>query len=137
MLVEWEYVREFHIKFGHPISDVPIMLKQDRIDKRYKWMMDELNEFTKAEDVVEQADAMIDLMYFALGVLVEMGVKPDEIFKIVHEANMNKLWDDGKPHYDSAGKTVKPQDWESPYKKMKEVIESMRCKIYDKKNFES
>lgn len=126
MLEEWESVKDFQIKFGHPVSNVPIMMQPDRAKKRYSWMLEEINEFIAAEDIVEQADAMIDLMYFALGTLVEMGIKPDELFKIVHNANMSKLWEDGKPHYNSDGKTIKPATWEDPHGKLEKVIDDMR-----------
>ena len=43
-------------------------------------MNEEVAEFLVAEDIYEQADAMIDLMYFALGTMVEMGLEPDELF---------------------------------------------------------
>ena len=62
-------------------------------------MNEEVAEFLVAQDIYEQADAMIDLIYFALGTLVEMGLEADELFDIVQKANMAKLWSDGKPHY--------------------------------------
>ena len=77
---EFLEVKEFHTAFGHPHSDVPVSMTIDRAKKRYAWILEEINEFldaVKAEDIVEQADAMIDTIYFALGTLVEMGVQPD------------------------------------------------------------
>ena len=71
---------------------------------------------------------MIDVIYFAFGTLVEMEIEPDEIFKIVHKANMNKLLDDGKPHYNADGKTIKPDTWENPYNKKEETIKSQGTK---------
>ena len=69
---------------------------------------------------------MIDLIYFALGTLVEMGVKPKEIFDIVQTANMTKLWEDGKVHYrETDNKVIKPPSWEDPYPKIKEAIDRM------------
>ncbi|MBQ2634958.1 MAG: hypothetical protein IJF88_10335 [Oscillospiraceae bacterium] len=123
---EWESVREFQISFGHPIADQPHVMDQDRALKRYKWMKEEIDEFLDAgDDIVEQADAMIDLIYFALGTLVEMGIKPDKLFKIVHQANMSKLWSDGKPHYDIDGKTIKPPTWKDPHHELELAINNM------------
>lgn len=124
----WEQVREFQQAFGHPWRDSPAAMDADRAQKRYAWMLEELNEFLQADEVVEQADAMIDLMYFALGTLVEMGVRPDGLFGIVHAANMSKLWPDGKPHYNAMGKTVKPADWQDPHEKLRLAIERMKEK---------
>ncbi|MFA5523607.1 MAG: HAD family hydrolase [Tissierellales bacterium] len=120
----WYMVKDFQMKFGHPYRDTPELVDAERVCKRYNWMLEEIDEFKEANDIYEQADAMIDLMYFALGTLVEMGVKPDKIFKIVHTANMDKLWSDGKPHYKEDGKTIKPEGWEDPYPKIKKEIDS-------------
>jgi len=57
---------------------------------------------------------MVDLIYFALGTLVEMGVRPGRLFDIVHEANMKKLWPDGKVHYAEDGKVIKHPSWQPP-----------------------
>ena len=125
---EFEAVRKFHQAFGHPTSDKPISLTEDRAKKRYAWMLEEINEFldaVKEQDVVEQADAMIDTIYFALGTLVEMGVQPDVLFRIVQHANMSKLWEDGKPHYNEMGKVIKPKGWENPHSKLQLAIKRM------------
>ena len=123
---EWEAVREFHSKFDHPVSDTPVLIQKERAEKRYKWMLEEIDEFLEATDITEQADAMIDTIYFALGTLVEMGVQPEALFEIVQYANMSKLWDDGKPHYNADGKTIKPAGWEDPHLKLKEAINQMK-----------
>lgn len=120
---EWNDVKEFQLKFGHPTADRPTKMEPERALKRYHWMLEEINEFLEADEIVEQADAMIDVMYFALGTLVEMGIRPDALFQIVQDANMAKLWPDGKPHYNAEGKTIKPKGWEDPHEKLKTEIE--------------
>lgn len=120
---QWEEVRQFHIKFNHPHSDNPKMVSEERVKKRYDWMLEEIDEFKEAEDIYEQADAMVDLIYFALGTLVEMGVQPDELFNIVQKANMSKLWPDGKPRYKEDGKVLKSKEWIDPYPLLKEAID--------------
>ena len=125
---EWESVKLFHEKFNHPVAEKPQCMEPERAKKRYNWMKEEIDEFLEAvdeKDLVEQADAMIDVIYFALGTLVEMGVKPDVLFEIVQQANMSKLWEDGKPHYAPDGKTIKPATWEDPHDKLKAAIENM------------
>ncbi|MDR1539097.1 MAG: hypothetical protein LBU32_14095 [Clostridiales bacterium] len=119
---QWELVREFHRKFGHPAPAEPIMIARERAEKRHSWMLEEINEFLDARTIADQADAMIDLIYFALGTLVEMGVKPEELFDIVHNANMQKLWEDGKPRWNKDGKTIKPAGWKDPYELIAQAI---------------
>lgn len=121
---QWEDVKLFHEKFNHPHSEQPKMVSRDRAEKRYDWMLEEIDEFIEAQDIYEQADAMIDLIYFALGTLVEMGIKPEKLFKIVQDANMSKLWSDGKPRYKEDGKVLKSKDWKDPYPLLKKVIDS-------------
>ena len=112
---EWNDVREFHLSFSHPAPDCPVLLNKECVVRRYNWMKEELDEFKDAVSIPEQADAMIDLIYFALGTLVEMGVKPDRLFSIVHKANMGKLWSDGSPRYNEENKVIKPSNWTDPH----------------------
>jgi len=124
MKKEWSDVREFHDKFGHPVAEKPCMIDVKRVLSRGKWMNEEVAEFLVADDIYEQADAMIDLLYFSLGTLVEMGLESEELFSIVQRANMDKLWADGKPHYNPKdGKVLKPEGWEDPAPKIKAYID--------------
>jgi predicted HAD superfamily Cof-like phosphohydrolase len=111
----YRLVRDFQSRMGQPVADVPTKMDVDRRQNRFEYMDEELLEFFSATDLVDQADAMIDLIYLALGTLVELGVEPDELFRIVHHANMSKLWPDGKPRLDSeTGKVVKPPTFVRP-----------------------
>ena len=48
-----------------------------------------------------------------MGSFVLMGVDPEEVFEIVHRANMGKIFPDGKAHFDPVThKILKPDDWE-------------------------
>lgn len=66
--------------------------------------------------LVGQVDALADLLYFTYGSFVLMGVDPQPIFETVHEANMGKIFPDGKAHFDPVThKVQKPDDWEERY----------------------
>jgi predicted HAD superfamily Cof-like phosphohydrolase len=116
-------VKDFHSRFGHPVRETPGMLTAERAAARAAWMQEEVAEFLAAQTVPDQADAMIDLIYFAVGTLVEMGVRPQALFDIVHSANMTKLWPDGKPRWRDDGKTIKPPGWVDPTDAIREEIE--------------
>jgi predicted HAD superfamily Cof-like phosphohydrolase len=77
------------------------------------------------EDVlVAQADALTDVNYFVQGSFVLLGVDPQPLFDIVQDANMAKLFPDGKPRYrESDGKIIKPDGWQPPEDKLKLEIE--------------
>lgn len=122
----YEQVKAFQKAFNHPVSETPAFMDADRAAKRMSWVDEEKQEFLDSTNVVDQADAMIDLIYFALGTLVEIGVKPQELMDIVQHANMSKLWPDGKPRYKEDGKVKKPEGWEDPYPKLKAAIDRQR-----------
>lgn len=112
------WVRTFHQTFSQPSPDKPTMLTLERIKARNSWMIEECEEMEEAETLEDQVDAAIDKLYFALGDLVELGVKPHDLLKIVQNANMGKLHlVDGKmiPVYKEDGKIKKPDDWEEKY----------------------
>ncbi|MEK4025289.1 hypothetical protein [Sporosarcina sp. FSL W7-1283] len=125
----WSWVRAFQLAFNHPAPENPTMLSKERIETRNSWMEEECDELFEAETLEDQVDAAIDKLYFALGDLVELGVKPDKLLEIVQKANMGKLHNiDGKltPVYKEDGKVKKPDDWEekcAPESKLKEEIE--------------
>lgn len=129
----WKKVKAFHEAYSSPVRNKPGKLSAERVKKRKKWMEEELNEFNKASTIEDQADAMIDTIYLALGTLVEMGIKPESLFQIVHEANMNKLWPDGKPRYrKSDGKVIKPPDWKDPQPRIREEIKRQSMQMTQK-----
>jgi predicted HAD superfamily Cof-like phosphohydrolase len=108
-------VREFHNAFGLPVAESPRLLSNERKQSRLTWMREELQEYEDSTTIKDEVDAMIDEIYFCIGTLVEMGVKPDRIFDAVQKSNMGKLWADGKPRYrEGDGKIVKPPTWSSP-----------------------
>ena len=121
---EFRQVKEFHKAFNCPYRETPGLLSDGEAKRRAGFMLEEIREFTEADNIYDQADAMIDLIYFALGTLVEMGVKPKNLFDIVHNANMGKLWEDGRPrHREDDRKVIKPENWQDPYPKIKEEID--------------
>lgn len=77
--------------------------------------------------LIGQVDALTDANYFNYGSFVLMGIDPDPIFSIVHQANMGKVFPDGKPRYrQTDGKVRKPVNWEkdfAPEPKIKAEIE--------------
>lgn len=84
----------------------------------------------QVEPLVDEVDALIDLLYFTYGSFVMMNVDPTQVFNIVHEANMGKLFPDGKPRYhEVTGKVLKPDNWEAdfaPEKRIKDEIEKQK-----------
>ncbi|MFC3928248.1 Cof-type HAD-IIB family hydrolase [Streptococcus caprae] len=69
-----------------------------------------------ASPLVGQVDALTDLLYLTYGSFVLMGVDPKPFFDTVHEANMGKIFPDGKAHHDPiTHKILKPEGWEEKF----------------------
>ncbi len=118
----YDMVKEFHVRFEHPVSNVIRPMHVEHRRYRAQWLTEEMIEFVMADHIAEQADALLDIIVFALGTFVEMGVDPRELFDVVHFANMAKLWPDGKPRYNTNGKIMKPRTWESPKNKIHKIL---------------
>jgi len=112
----FQAVRAFHKAFNHPAPDRPTMIPPERVEQRAGFSDEENQEFRDATTLVDQVDAALDKLYFALGDLVELGIDPSPLFDIVQGANMAKLGPDGKPipHPTIPGKTGKPPGWIPP-----------------------
>lgn len=116
-------VRAFHDRSDSPIADSPQRLDDSRKLVRYKWMKEELLEYYDAENLVDELDALVDLLYFALGTFVEMGVDADSVFQIVHTANLRKFSYHGKILKREDTKVLKPEAWLSPEPMIARYIE--------------
>jgi len=92
-------------------------------------LQEEIKEFSDAwteEDFVGQVDALIDLIYFAAGGLVRLGVPSDKseaIFAVVHSKNMSKK--KGVKDRETTGDTdaIKPEGWVAPEALISEILQ--------------
>lgn len=121
----FEDVKAFQLAFGYPVGASPQSLSGEEKARRIAWMREELAELADAEAVEDQADAIVDLLYFAFGCLVEMGVPPSGVWAAVHKANMAKLRPDGVRRT-AIGKVMKPDDWTGPEDEIRRYIETLR-----------
>ena len=121
----YQDVKQFHTTFGHPVGTTPRRQPADRAKNRAKWIRSEMDELEEAEDVVEQADAYLDSIYFGIGGLVDLGVPPGALWDLVHAANMAKVQPDGSVKRYPDGKIMKPDGWEAPDDKIRAHIEKL------------
>lgn len=103
--------------------------------KLLEGLIESFQEIYKNAPVIDdvltaQMDALTDEMYFNQGSFTLAGVEPYNLFEIVQQANMGKLWEDGKPRFrESDGKIIKPPHWEenfAPEPRLKEEIERQK-----------
>ncbi len=124
---EWNMVREFHEVASHPCPKSPQIIEGERLVARSEWMREEIDELLHAADICDQVDAIVDLIYFALGTLVEMGIPPKNMFKIVHLSNMAKLASVESTSYRADTKVEKPSSWVSPRQELLKEIDRVKA----------
>lgn len=95
----------------------PQVLNRERLLFALTALYEELGEFTEANnsnDVGEALDAMIDLIYFAIGRCYEMGITTVQFrqcWNIVQSKNMQKV--KGKKDRGTEQDAAKPLGWEA------------------------
>ena len=57
---------------------------------------------------------LVDLLYVTIGMAVTFGLPLCEVFERVHQSNMSKLGEDGKPIYREDGKVMKGPNYQPP-----------------------
>lgn len=145
----YQDVREFNEKFGLLIGAHPQQLTKQKLKERLEFLFEEFTEFVTGcgfciaiekrdgrladsdymvtfdeigdQDISEQADALIDLVYVAMGTAVMMGLPWQQLWDDVHRANMGKVR--GISHRGHAYDCIKPQGWVGP-KTMEILLES-------------
>lgn len=111
-------LKEFHKKYGQTINNCPVMLSLSDETLRRKLIAEEINELAdamNANNLVDIADALADVLYVVFGTAVTYGLPIDEIFEEVHRSNMTKSTQ--KNEY---GKIIKGDSWEPP--RIREIL---------------
>lgn len=131
-------VREFHRKFGLAYDGPPRTLPDAIRDFRAGFLEEELDEYTRHLDeaesairrarlagadrgeiaaaLAEQLDALVDLVYVAVGCADLQGFDFSEAWRRVHAANMAKVRASsaGDSARGSSFDVVKPPGWRAP-----------------------
>ena len=89
-------VMDFHEKFGSYIGLTPAIPNTQTCELRKNLLQEELNEFKTAidnNDLIEAADALIDLQYVLSGAILAFGLHnvAYDLFEEVQRSNMSKL----------------------------------------------
>lgn len=116
-------INDFHKKFGFDIGWTPT---RRNLDQRVEMMEEEIQELKdaiEAKDKVGTVDAVIDLIYFALGTLDLLKVDTDAHWDAVQNANMQKVRGTKASRPNSGGfDVIKPDGWKPPEEKHKQLL---------------
>lgn len=112
-------VTEFHKKFGLQYEGPPRALPGEIVDFRVGFKLEEIDELRQAileSNLEKQLDALVDLVYVALGTAHLQGFDFNAAWQRVHAANMLKQRalkaEDSKRG--STYDVVKPEGWQPP-----------------------
>ena len=120
--MQWdaEEVQRFMTKHKQVVPDEPRLAPIGMHLRRCEWLQEELNELVAAGTLASTAHEFVDIIYVALGGLLELGLAPaqiDRIFDAVQFANMTKR---GMV----ANKVTKGPDYRSPLDEIQDIVES-------------
>ena len=113
-----EQAREFRNSFNVKNSKT---LKSRNMQKNL--IVEEFKEFLEAEGMLFRNSAALhedaikelsDLVYVCYQYAANMGWDLDEALRRVHQSNMSKLDEDGKPTYREDGKVLKSANYQPP-----------------------
>ena len=114
-MTNFNKVADFMNAFGQDVETEPQWTSVSEL--RYELIREELEELREGldkRDIVEIADALTDLLYVVYGAGHSFGIDLDKCFEEVHNSNMSKLGEDGKPIYREDGKVMKGPSYFKP-----------------------
>lgn len=120
MNIELSQVKDFLRAFEFPILQGPgLAVTQKSKDLMIKLLKEEVGELQVAlekDDLIGAYDALADVQYVTLGTVVMLGGTDifTMVFDRVHESNMSKLGEDGKPIHAEDGKVIKSDQYQPP-----------------------
>ena len=122
-----EHVEQFMLDAGQHVPNNTSTPPRPVTDLRLHMLNEEMRELedalTGTPDVVEVADALADIIYVAVGGMIEFGLPADAIIQEVCRSNDTKRDPrTGRFSLDSRGKVTKPEWFEEP--RLREVIAS-------------
>ena len=122
VMTNFEKVKTFMKSFGQEVKDKPAVPPEDIVQLRLNLINEEFIELVNATDdstkekkkLIDVADALADLLYVVYGAGHAFGLDLDKCFQEVHESNMSKLDNNGKPIYRVDGKVLKSDTYRPP-----------------------
>lgn len=109
---------DFHRACDVPAYSMPAIPPADRVQLRRDLLREEYEELERAveaEDLVEIADGLVDMIYVATGTALEYGIDLPAVWDEIHASNMRKADPaTGKVTKRQDGKIMKPAGWQPP-----------------------
>lgn len=97
---------------GNEFPDKPQKIEGELLEQTTVRLNEELEEFMDADTIADQADALCDLIYFAVGAMYQAGIPAGKVWNAVHNANMTKR--KGRTKRGDNNDAAKPEDFQAP-----------------------
>ena len=127
----FDQVKAFTEAMGQPVgeditdsSDTDLlMMRIDLIEEERHEVLGEMPQLLLGDgdrlylapvDKASLTKELADLLYVTIGFAVTFGLPICEVFERVHQSNMSKLGEDGKPIYREDGKVMKGPNYQPP-----------------------
>mgnify|MGYP001440054694 FL=1 len=126
----------FHKKFGFEKNDkVGIPENNELVNFRTSFLLEELTEYTQAitkKDTAGALDALVDIVYIALGTAWLFNLPFEKAWNEVQKANMSKIRTKSKSKKRGTSfDVVKPKGWRPP--DLEQIIEEEKEKQNEKR----
>jgi predicted HAD superfamily Cof-like phosphohydrolase len=126
MSTYFQQVGEFRKAMGKPLRERPfekipanefdqqVDLIREEAQREFEEALVAFRVFPEVYTAADLLDACVDSIYVFLDFCHAMGFPFEEAWNEVHAANMRKRGADGKVHFRSDGKVLKPEGWKPP-----------------------
>jgi len=110
-------IQEFRRAFGFPVPDEATPLEITEKQYQCRMITDEVVELSEATNLIDQLGEALDIVWLAKSAIAGIGFSEHQYkmaMEILAQANMAKIWPDGKAHFSESGKILKPDGWQKP-----------------------
>lgn len=136
----FKQVYEFNRKFKLPLGDKDVISDNVEAQKyRVKFLLEEVTELQKAFDEGDKVgifDALLDIVYVALGTAMFAGIDENKWkagMNAVHAANMSKIrvLNPSESKRGSVYDVKKPDGWVAPEEKLSKILSSKNTPLFE------
>jgi hypothetical protein len=120
-------VKKMHEKFGLQNDNPAGHLSEEEKKFRIVAMREELTEYEYSTELVDEYDALIDLLVFTVGTFERHGFPLQQGFEIVMQKNMQKelAGSSEKSKRGFSRDLVKPSGWTAPEQELQELLNNL------------